>query len=527
MDIREGYEQQIKQYLHLVYKRKYAFAVVFAVIATVAVIISYVLPRQYEAKTTVFIEKTVIARLMKGIAETPSIEDRLRVISYAMTSRTLLLKVMDELGTNLNQARLEDLVIHLQKNTNIKMQETMKETDLFVVSYKDKDPRFAMNYVNALVRRYIEENISEKREETYGANRFFEEQIKFFKEKLDKSDDQIINLRKEKGIYVVMDDRKVVEELKTAQDDLEGLRIRKRELEARKQTINKQIKEEKPYTVAIYGGGMTADPYERLDTLQRQLNGLLLQYTQNYPEVIRVRAEIELINEQLKKQEKGAPVSSSVDSSSEVTTANPLYAQIKEEMRKTELELSALAAKEEYLNGLVGRKKGYLRTMPTEKKALGDLEMERDTLKKIYEDLVSRHGQSEVAKHMETQDKATTFRIIDPAILPVRPASPKRVMIILAGLAAGLAGGFGFVFLLDQTDSSVKTMETLKAFKVPVLATIPAMPDQQELALHKKQDVRLLKFAAGYLLIILCFITMELLNLRYIDLIINRIRDVF
>jgi len=109
---------------------------------------------------------------MKGIAETPSIEERLRVITYAMTSRTLLLKVLDDLGSSLSQDRMEDLVESLQKNTKITMKETMKETDLFVVSFQGRDPKFAMNYVNALVRRYIEENISEKREETFAPTGF-------------------------------------------------------------------------------------------------------------------------------------------------------------------------------------------------------------------------------------------------------------------------------------------------------------------------------------------------------------------
>jgi len=78
-----------------------------------------------------------------------------------------------------------------------------------------------------------------------------------------------------------MDDRKVVEELKSAQDEMDALRIKRRELEAKKVTIIRQMKEEKPYTVAIYGGRY-ADPQERLAMLQKQLNDLLLLYTPNY-----------------------------------------------------------------------------------------------------------------------------------------------------------------------------------------------------------------------------------------------------
>ena len=42
-------------------------------------------------------------------------------------------------------------------------------------------------------------------------------------------------------------------------------------------------------------------------------------------------------------------------------------------------------------------------------------------------------------------DKTTTFRIVDPAILPTRPVGMKRVLLMLAGILAGFAAGLGAV----------------------------------------------------------------------------------
>ena len=44
----------------------------------------------------------------------------------------------------------------------------------------DPDPAFAQNFINKLVGKYVEENISAKRDETYGANRFLDEQLVLF-----------------------------------------------------------------------------------------------------------------------------------------------------------------------------------------------------------------------------------------------------------------------------------------------------------------------------------------------------------
>ncbi|MFO0752942.1 MAG: GNVR domain-containing protein [Thermodesulfovibrionales bacterium] len=206
-------------------------------------------------------------------------------------------------------------------------------------------------------------------------------------------------------------------------------------------------------------GKGSGDPGERVLTLQRKLTDLLLTYTPNYPEVIRVRTEIETLKGQMASGQ--APLASDAGAADgEVALLNPVFQQLREEMTRADLELAALTAKDEQLRRLMESKKTYLRSMPAEKKSLTDLEMARATTKNIYEELVARLGQAEVSKQMEVQDKASTFRIVDPAVLPMKPVSPDRVKIMLFGILAGLAGGFGLVVLLDSVDRSVKTVDS-------------------------------------------------------------------
>ena len=115
-------EFDYKKYLILIGKNKKLFVITALVIMTVITSVSYFLPRKYEANSTVFIEKSVISDLVKGIAVTPSMEDKIKVLNYAITSRTLLLKVIDDLDLNVNKqndAQLEELVAKFQKNTVI------------------------------------------------------------------------------------------------------------------------------------------------------------------------------------------------------------------------------------------------------------------------------------------------------------------------------------------------------------------------------------------------------------------------
>lgn len=496
--------QELKRYLGIIHRKRYIFIISAAAIITLSVMLSYILPKSYEAKSTVFIERNVINSLIKDIAVTPSMEARLKVLSYAIQSRTLLLKVLDTLGVDDKRAGgkdgVERLIAELQRNTTIKM----KDMDLFVVSYADRDPKFATDYINTLVRLYIEENMSAKREEAYGANRFLAEQIKFFKEKLDSIEMDVINFRKEKGIFVSISESKVVDEIKTAQDDLEAIKISKRELEARRETVKKQLAEEKPYTVAVYGRDSLN---ERLSSLQKKQSELLVQYTKDYPEVIRVQTEIESLKELIKNRQAGVQ-----DSDTEVSTLNPLYQQLREESVKIERDIAAVTVKDEHLRNLSASKKEYLRNIPAEKTKLSELEMERNTYRGIYEELVGKLGQSEVSKQMELQDKTATFRIVDPAIVPSKPASPNRVRIILLGILAGLGGAAGVVLIQDRFDSSVKGLELLKTFGLPVLAMVPQIEDKAETEKIRKKDMISYSIAGAFMLCVIGVLVLELLT---------------
>ena len=55
------------------------------------------------------------------------------------------------------------------------------------------------------------------------------------------------------------------------------------------------------------------------------------------------------------------------------------------------------------------------------------------------------YGKTQVSTQAELQTKEGTFKIVDPAVLPITPVSPNRIKIILLGIIAGLAGAAGLI----------------------------------------------------------------------------------
>lgn len=477
-------ELDYKKYLQLIIKKKYLFVSLALIIMAGVVIASYMLPERYEAKSTVFIEKSVISELVKGIAITPSFDEKLRVLAYTLKSRTLLLKVFNDLDLNINKqnnGQLEKMVSEFQEKTDIKLKD---KEGLFTITFENENPRLARDYVNALVRRYIEENITSKREESYGATNFLGEQITTVKAKLEAAEERVNSYRRDKGSLLTQSEGMVVADISHAQQSIDEMGIKRRQLESMLSLARKN------------------DPLKaKLAVLQKKQQELGLVYTDSHPDVVEINNEIAGIRQQLQ---------------SGTTRAEPGDVPSLE-MEKISMELNSLRGTENNLRRFIASKQSLLRSIPDARTGLDELERDRNSQKYLYEQLVARYGQSEVAKQMEVQDKTTTFRIVDPAVLPTRPFSPQRVKIILLGIVGGLVASFGFLVLLDYLDKSVRNVESLKSLGIQILAVVPTIENPVELQASRKRDYWFYGIAAVCFMLILATVPLELMRSQSID----------
>lgn len=475
-----------KKYLHLIIKKKYQFVSLALIIMIGVAVTSYFLPERYEAKCTVFIEKSVISELVKGIAITPSFEEKLRVLAYTMKSRTLLLKVFNDIGldfNSLNNGQQETMISNFQERTDIKLKD---REGLFIISFSDKDPRVARDFVNTLVRRYIEENITSKREESYGATKFLAEQIATVKAKFEEAESRVNSFKRDKGGVLAQNEGMVQNEIGEAQQKIDELVIKRRQLESMQNLARNN------------------DPLKaKLAMLQKKQQELSRVYTENHPEVVETNSEIAAVKEQMQ----------SGFARTELAAAPSI------ELEKITMELNSIRENEKNLRRLVASKQSLFRNIPAARTGLDELEREKNSHKTLYDQLVARYGQSEVAKQMEVQDKATTFRIVDPAVLPTKPFSPQRVKMILFGIVGGLLASFGFLVLRDHLDKSVRNVESLKSLGIQVLAVVPTIENPVELLAARKRDYWFFGIAAACFIMVLATVPLELMRYLSVDVI--------
>lgn len=508
---------QVKNYLHILYTRRYLFLGLSVTIALAIVISSYFIPKKYEAKSTVFVEKNVIDTLMKGLTVTSSMTDRIRVLRYHMVSRDMILRVLKKLDADIKTStpeQLEALITSCQNRINI----TLRGEDLFFVSLVDPDPVFARDFVNTLVSTYVQENISDKRQQSSGATRFLSEQVTLYKTKLDAIEDDIIKFRQKTGIYTSVNESTLIEEIKLSEDELKILRVKRNEMAASAKTIQEQLKMMQNMAGGQGGAGAGlggSDSEWRIQALEAQIEELLLSYNEQYPAVVKLRAQIAEQRTRQPDTTQNQPATTGEDNFNPFE--DPVFVDLKMRVNAAQSDINAIVAKEKELAAIIENNKQILANFPQDKKQLADMEREQTMYRNLYDKIMERVGISEVSSQIEVSDKTATFRVVDPAILPTQPVGTKRIMLMAMGLLAGLGAGLGGVLIREKLDDTVKSPDVIRALGVTVLAEIPHMPNEEENVRTRKRDRLIYAYAISCLVFISIMMGHDLLGLGLID----------
>jgi len=473
--------------VRLVFSRKEIFFATALLVMTAAIVTGYVLPKKYESKTTIFIEQSVITDLVKGIAVSPSMQTKIKNLTVLLTSRNMLmrvLKVMDKDLSFKNESEQETYINDIQKRIQISLNE---KQGLLAISFLDRDPTFARDFVNTMARVYIEENTSTKREESTEASKFLADQIQTYKKRLDEADAAINAYKSEKGLILSSDETFIRGQISDAEKKIEELNLKLAALKGRSEIL-------------LPGKSAAAGRILRPDA---QLKRLLTIYTEKNPKVIRARAAL--------AASRGVEASASGTAAPEPVNREGMTAA--QSAKLAQLEMDSIGAMIDYQNKILTDSKDVLREMPLVKAELAQRTSKRTRDADIYNQLVTRYGQSEISKQMELNDKSTTFRVIDPAVIPEFASSPNRPAIIVLGIVLGLAAGAMGAYLADRLNPTLRGAQDLKALNLPVFAVIPVISTPEEDIRKRRKDRLTVIMAGSWFVLVLLVLTVESLKL--------------
>ena len=211
------------------------------------------------------------------------------------------------------------------------------------------------------------------------------------------------------------------------------------------------------------------------------LRAMELRLKPEHPDIIQLKRTIRELQKKADAEALERPVSPELAADS--STVDPEEAQrrrriseLRSELRSLEVQMADRQAEEKRLREQNSVYQARLEAAPTRESELIELTRDYDTLQAAYTSLLAKKEDAQVSANLERRQIGEQFKVLDPARLPERPFSPKRMQLNLFGVLFGLGLGAGLVALMEVRDSTLKTDEdVVSTLNLPVLAIIPTM----------------------------------------------------
>jgi polysaccharide biosynthesis transport protein len=131
---------------------------------------------------------------------------------------------------------------------------------------------------------------------------------------------------------------------------------------------------------------------------------------------------------------------------------------------------------------------------PTETTRIAELSREIVIKQQTYETLLAQFDSIRLTEAF----RSSGISLVEPAILPRNPTTPRKTLNIVLGGMLGLLGGVGLVLLLNNVDSKIYSLTQVKSLlDLPILAELGRFTQEQmkfsEMAPSEKEGYRRLR----------------------------------
>jgi succinoglycan biosynthesis transport protein ExoP len=252
------------------------------------------------------------------------------------------------------------------------------------------------------------------------------------------------------------------------------------------------------------------DKQKELEYKKSQLESLKATYSDRYPDVISLKREIKLLEQEINEWSNDDTVTQEMPTVPE----NPAYINLTTQINSTNMEIESLRKLRVELKGRWHEYLKRLENTPQVEKEYLALSRDYENARTKYRETMDKLIEARRAEELEESQGGEKFTIIDPAHFPEKPYKPNRLVIILIGLVLSIGSGILYGSIIEYMDHSVRTPNHLAAIaEIPVLTTVPRiLTNRDRLKARRKRLLISVGSVASlvFLLIIFHFFVMDL-----------------
>jgi polysaccharide chain length determinant protein (PEP-CTERM system associated) len=424
--------------------------------------------------------------------------EQLMVMTRVLLSRENLLVVMGETGMDLEadtpeekEEMVQELAGKIWLTTGTSRNRRGPQSSIYEISYQSPSAEMSYKVVSTLLNTLIEDTLSSGRTETVMAQDFLSDQISEYEKRLAESEKRMADFKKKNVGFMPNEKGGYYARLQRSEEEIAGTKSELRLAKQRHASLQQQISGQAAIEV-----GMSAESAVRLRDYQDKLDDLLMQFTNEHPDVQAMRARIARLRASMSAGDD-------LERSGNLDKTSVLYQELKIQESEAKLEVGRLqimlAEQQRNLEEL----QQSIDIIPQVEADLAKLDRDYQLNKERYISLVERRESAKLAQKVEQSSNEITFKVVDAPVLPVIPSAPNRPLLLAGVLVAALGAGAAWsvlMFLLFPTFVDFKQLR--KAIDLPVLGAVGLQMTDEQIRYRK---TKLTSFMLAMLLMFVVF----------------------
>lgn len=434
----------LKKLFSLMLEKKKIVIAIVVICTLIATIVAFVLPKSYQSTTLVRVKSGGSSSAMAGYAamaagfgidigggSSGSPESYIEL----MKSREVLEPIIAEL--DLPDEDKEKLTAEGFAKKNLEVT-NIKKTDLITISAYGKTPEEAQRISQGVADNFLALMTKLNKEDNSTTLKFLDERIKIAKEEMETAENKLAAYQQEHKIYAPDEQAKaIIANLNNYDTTIAQLQAQSEGDSAKLAGVTSQLEQQNASLLEYNVSDNTniGNIREAIVNKRVELVGLQQQFTDEHPDVIKAKEELNSLEKSLSDEIAKAVNSQSV-------TLSPVQSNLLKDKISTEVQISVNNASLEALKAKQAEAQESIATLSADGVEYMRLSREATITGQVYTSLVQNYEQTRIQEAKDSMD----IQIIDAADLPKEdmPAKPNKKLVVVIGFVLGIMISFGY-----------------------------------------------------------------------------------
>lgn len=461
--------------------RRGTLLVIFAAIALLFLIAAWFWQKKYTSYVQLHVDTQNAVQTVTGV-ESALDTNQANVARETLFGNDIMEQILDRVGyasTNTSAVERERIKEDIIKDTEI----FNIDNQLLEIVFEHTDPKVAFETATLYADLFLAKSMRTSSAETTEAFDFIVNQVETYRSKLEDAEGRLESFQRQYPGMSASTEGNVDARIVELRREMEEANLKYAEFNQRRKSLEREISSESSTMAVEYAASQTAS---RVGELQSQIDLLRLSYTDDYPDIVRLKQQVqEVISSASSRPATAASTTSSYNLNGSIYSGaanlNPVYQQLRSDLARNTAEAESQRSRGAQLKVMLDQEIKRSAVSGKVERELTELTRDYQINKDLYEDLLRRQESARLSMSLGLEQQGVLFSIQQAANFPVLPTGLRFMHIAAMGLVLGLLFPIGYLVVFLKLDPRIRTNSAVTdLLELPLLTTVPHMEQPNE-----------------------------------------------